>query len=702
VNILIASLAASFAFAVAAAPLDYPPAPKKPVADTFFGTTVTDDYRWLEDGKDPAVRAWSQAQMKVTREELDKLPILPRLREELKDLYTNAPPSHGRMTLAGSFFAMKRQPPKNQPFLVVMKSPADAANERVLVDPNAMESGTTIDWYVPSLDGKYVAVSLSKNGSEDGTAHVFDVATGKETGDLVPRVQWPTGGGSIAWDGKGTGFWYTRYPQGSERSAEDMNFYQQVYFHKLGTPASSDQYAIGKEFPRIAETRLQTTRDGKYTLAQVANGDGRLFSYYLRDPSGKWTRFAEDADKLADVVLGLDGNLYALSLKDAPRGKVLAMPMAGPVLAKAKVVVPQGADTIEEVAATVSRVYVSYVVGGPTEVRVFDTAGKLIKKLPTEPVSSNGLGERLGGDDVMVLSQSYVSPPTWFTYSARDDKLSRTDLIGAYKYNYDDAEVVREMAVSKDGTKVPVNIVMKKGTKRDGSNPLLVTGYGGYGVNISPYFSAFERVWLNHGGIVATVNLRGGGEYGEAWHRAGNLTKKQNVFDDMIGAAEHLVKRGYTKPERLAAIGGSNGGLLMGAIVTQRPDLFRAVWSSVGIYDMLRVELTPNGAFNVTEFGTVKDPAQFKALYAYSPYHHVKDGTNYPAMFFSTGENDGRVDPYNSRKMAARMQAADPNGRPILLRISMDTGHGIGTGLDKRVEQDADGFAFLMSQLGMQ
>jgi prolyl oligopeptidase len=267
--------------------------------------------------------------------------------------------------------------------------------------------------------------------------------------------------------------------------------------------------------------------------------------------------------------------------------------------------------------------------------------------------------------------------------------------------SFADAEVKREMAKSKDGTMVPVNIIMKKGTKLDGSNPLLLYGYGGYGLSERPHFSLWARVWLDHGGVFVTVNLRGGGEYGEAWHLAGNLTNKQHVFDDMIGAAEHVVARGYTKPGRLCAVGGSNGGLLMGAILTQRPDLFRAVWSAVGIYDMLRVENTPNGAFNVTEFGTVKDEAQFKALYAYSPYHHVKDGAAYPAILFSTGENDGRVDPYNSRKMVARLQAADPKGRPILLRISADTGHGIGTSLDKRVAEDADGLAFLMTELGM-
>jgi prolyl oligopeptidase len=242
---------------------------------------------------------------------------------------------------------------------------------------------------------------------------------------------------------------------------------------------------------------------------------------------------------------------------------------------------------------------------------------------------------------------------------------------------------------------------MKKGTKRDGSNPVLLTGYGGYGVSLQPRLYESSRVWLDAGGIYAVANLRGGGEFGEAWHLGGNLTKKQAVFDDMIAVAQHLVERGYTRPERLAAIGGSNGGLLMGAILTQRPELFRAIVAAVGLYDMLRVELTPNGAFNVTEFGTVKDRAQFEALFAYSPYHRVKDGTAYPAVLLTSGENDGRVDPYESRKMAARLQAASSSARPVLLRISMDTGHGQGTPLKTRVEEEADIYAFLMAQLGM-
>ncbi len=701
---LAAALAAAAAFVTSAAQMSYPPAAKKAVTDTYYGEKVADDYRWLENGADPAVKAWSQEQLNVTRQVLDAVPLRAELAKRFKELYESSPARHFDFVDRGQLFAMKRQPPKNQPMLVAMKSPADVAAETVLVDPNTLNAkGTTaIDWYVPSLDGRYVAVCLSENGSEDGTVHVFDTKTAAETGDLVPRAQYPTGGGSLEWDEKGTGFYYTRYPQGKERSGEDVNFYQQVYFHKLGTPASKDTYVIGKEFPRIAETFLRATRDGKYLLAAVANGDGGEFAYYLRGPNGKWTKVAGYADKIRRMVPGRDGRLYALSLKGSPRGKVLAMPLDKPELAKAAVLVPEGEGTVVEIAPAQDRIYVDYMVGGPSVVRVFKLDGKPYPPVPTESIAAVNVAAVLDNGEVLFDIQSYVTPPTVYLYGPKAAKYERTQLVGRYGVSFEDAEVVRDMATSKDGTKVPVNIIMKKGAKLDGSNPTILYGYGGYGVNLTPYFSLANRVWLDHGGVMVIANLRGGGEFGEAWHLAGNLTKKQNVFDDMIAAAEHLIQRGYTKSEKLAVMGGSNGGLLMGAVLTQRPDLFRAVVSDVGIYDMLRVETTPNGAFNVTEFGTVKDPAQYKALRAYSPYHHVKDGTAYPAVLMMTGENDGRVDPYNSRKMAARLQAANASDRPILLRISMDTGHGIGTSLSNRVAEEADRYAFLISQLGMQ
>jgi prolyl oligopeptidase len=681
----------------------YPDTARKPVVDEYFGSIkVTDDYRWLEDRKDPAVIEWTAAQNKVTRAVLDAVPQRNELATRMRELLGSEPVSYSSLVDRGVFFAQKRQPPRNQPTIVVMKSPGDVASERVLVDPLRIDAkGTTaVDFFVPSLDGKYLAVATSVGGSEDGGATVIEVATGKKLSDEVPRVQYPTGGGSIAWDAKSTGFYYTRYPQGKERAAEDANFYQQVYFHKLGTPASADTYEIGSEFPRIAETALESSRDGRYVLASVANGDGGEFAYYLKGAKG-WSKVAEYADKVKHARLGRDGNLYLLSFKDAPRGKVLALPLEQPALASAKTLVPQGEATILDIDVARARLFVTYMVGGPSELRVFDLAGKALAPVPAEAISSVEVGAVLDDGGVLVAVESYVSAKAWFRYSPADGKLTKTRLGGVQKVSFADVEVAREWSTSKDGTKVPLNIIMKKGTKLDGSNPTILYGYGGYGLSMNPYFSLARRVWLDHGGVFVVANLRGGGEYGEAWHLAGNLTRKQNVFDDMIGAGEYLVGHGYTKPGNLAAMGGSNGGLLMGAMITQRPELFRAVVSFVGIYDMLRVELTPNGAFNVTEFGTVKDRAQFDALYAYSPQHRVRDGTPYPSVLLASGENDGRVDPYNSRKFAARLQAATSSGRPVLLRSSGDTGHGQGTALDARIQENVDMYAFLISQLGM-
>jgi len=396
-------------------------------------------------------------------------------------------------------------------------------------------------------------------------------------------------------------------------------------------------------------------------------------------------------------------------LKGSPRGKLVALTLNAPAggLPAAPVVVPESDGVIQGITATTNRLYVDYMVGGPSELRVFTLAGKSLGQLGAEPISTVAIGTRLAGDAILFGSESYVKAFAWYAYNpdVAAAKPVKTELSDAPVFALDGGmpgvDVVREFAVSKDGTKVPVTILYKKGTELNGSNPTLLTGYGGYGVSVSPVFARRYVFWLRHGGVLAVVNLRGGGEYGEAWHMAGNLTKKQNVFDDFIAAAQLLQSRHYTSPDKLAILGGSNGGLLMGAVTVQRPELFHAVVSMVGIYDMLRVEDTSNGAFNVTEFGTVKDPAQFAALYAYSPLHHVKDGTAYPAILFTTGEHDGRVDPWMSYKMAARMQAANPEGQPVLLRVAADAGHGIGTSLASLIDQDADIFSFLFNQLNM-
>jgi prolyl oligopeptidase len=322
---------------------------------------------------------------------------------------------------------------------------------------------------------------------------------------------------------------------------------------------------------------------------------------------------------------------------------------------------------------------------------------------PLPPLSAVYGAVPVGGGDVLFFTTTYVDPPAWYRYDAASGKAIRTALFDTSPIKLDDAEVVREFATSKDGTRVPLNILRLKGAKLDGTHPALLTGYGGYGISTKPFFQGYTaRLWLDQGGIVVDTNLRGGAEYGEEWHKAGALTHKQNVFDDFLACAQYLIDQKYTTPAHLAIMGGSNGGLLMGAAFTQRPDLFRAVVSFVGIYDMLRVELDPNGAFNVTEFGTVENLDQFKALYAYSPYHHVMDGAAYPAILMPTGENDHRVNPMQSRKMLARLQAASASDHPILLRTTSSAGHGMGTALDEAIDQDADMFAFLFDQLGIQ
>jgi prolyl oligopeptidase len=685
-----------------------PETAKKPVTDTYHGVAVADPFRWLEDWNDPAVKAWSEAQNAYARAYLDKLLGRDQLRTRLKDILAAKTTTHGNLQYRpGKLFAMRRQPPKEQPFLVVMPGPDKPEESRVLVDPSAIDTkGTTaIDWYVPSPDGSLVAVSLSKNGSESGDVHIYDVATGKEVHELIPRAQNGTAGGDLAWAPNGKGFYYTRYPRGDDRPEADRDFYQQVYFHKLGTPTESDRYEIGKDFPRIVELRLSVHDQTGRLLVSAQNGDGGEFAFYVRDPDGKYRQVSTFKDRLVQAAFLPNGDLVAVSRQDAPRGKLLRI---GTDLdwKSARVLVPEGKDTIitdfygkPTVVATDNRIYALYQLGGPSEVRVFDLDGKPQPGPKRPAVSAAHNLTPLDGDDLLFAGTSYVEPPGQILFRAKSGETTTTPLNEKPPVSLDDVRVEREFATSKDGTKVPVNILIPKGVERDGKAPCLVSGYGGFNISIEPGFNPAFRVLFDHGMIVAIANLRGGAEFGEQWHEAGRLTHKQNVFDDFAGACQHMIDSKYTSHERLAIEGGSNGGLLMGATLTQLPDLMKCVVTHVGIYDMLRVELSSNGAFNVPEFGTVKNEEQFKALYGYSPYHHVKDGVKYPAVLFLTGANDPRVDPMQSRKMVARLQAATASGAPILLRTSASTGHGAGTALSARVEELTDVYAFIFAQL---
>jgi len=700
---------------------DGPPATRRtPVVDRYHGVEVKDDYRWLEDAASPEVQAWVAAQNKSTRWFLDALPGQEALRRRVREIRAIEVPRFGSLKSAGGrIFALRFRPPQQQPVVVVLSSVDRPDEAKVVVDPNALDAtgGTSIDWYVPSLDGRKVAVSLAKGGSERGDAHVYDADTGRALPDVVTRVNYGTAGGSLAWDAQAAGFYYTRYPRPGERPEADLDFYTQVYYHRLGTPEAQDRYEIGKDFPRIAEIDLRARADGRYLLANVQNGDGGEFEQHLRRPDGSWTRLSRFEDRVLEAVFDpADDSLLVLSRQGAPRGRLMKLPLRAsgplesgrPFLAEGEAVIEPSFsfDPSSKIVATDKHLYLVEQVGGPQRVRVLDRADLEPSVLPLPEASAvYQIVPEPGRDALLVQSASYVEPTAWYRFepgaAGAAGRLAKTGLAVEFPISLRDAAVSREWVTSKDGTRVPLTVIAPNGAKRDGSNPTLLGGYGGYGISQIPFFDPGLRLWLDRGGVLALANLRGGGEFGQAWHDAGRLLLKQNVFDDFIACAEQLVKSGYTSPKRLAIEGGSNGGLLMGAVLTQRPELFAAVVSHVGIYDMLRVELSPNGAFNVPEFGSVKDKAQFEALYAYSPYHHVKDGAAYPPVLLPTGANDPRVDPMHSRKMAARLQAATGGRSLVLLRASAASGHGIGTGLDERIALEADTLAFLFAALGM-
>ncbi|MEJ1970229.1 MAG: prolyl oligopeptidase family serine peptidase [Rhizomicrobium sp.] len=710
-------LAGSVAFAAAAATIaPPPPTPAGTDVETIQGTSVADPYRWLEDWNDPKVKAWSDAQNARTRAYLDALPYRGAVAARLAALIKASSPSYYQLIARGPrIFALYADPKFQQPMLVTLDAAADPASRKALIDPNVLDAKglTAIDWFTPSFDGTRVAVSLSQNGSEEGTLHVYDVATGKEIDKPIADVQFPTAGGSAAWARDDSGFWYTRYP-GTAVPA-DRHFFQQAYFHKLGTDAAKDPLVLGAKdgLERVSEIYLDTRYGRDEAFAQVQRGDGNRWAFYVLPKAGPPIQIATYDDHFAFATLGPDGAVYAISRDGAPNGKIVRLkpPFAPMALAKAPVIVPQsdvaivsgGAEyNLLDLSLSQDRLFVRDIVGGPNQVRVFGLDGKAYGKLPLPEIAGNDDIAPLTNGDVLFDVRTYTRPAYYALWHAATGKTEETGLKMTSPVSFADAEVVRGFATSKDGTKVPVNIVARKGTRLDGTNPVLLYGYGGYGVSGTPFFlGPMWRLWLDAGGIYAAANIRGGAEYGERWHTEGMLLKKQNVFDDFAAVAQYLIDKRYTSHDRLALQGGSNGGLLMGAEITQHPQLARTVISEVGIYDMVRWENDPNGAFNVPEFGSVKDPAQFKVLYGYSPYHHVAKGTSYPAVLLMTGATDGRVNPMHSRKFAAALQAATSSGRPILLRTSANSGHGIGSSLDERIAERTDELTFLFDQMGI-
>ena len=681
--------------------------PKVPVGSTYHGVTVTEDYRWLEDAESDQARSWTNAQDRRARSYLANLPCRDAVRRRVAEVLMAEPVRYDAVRHAGSaYFALKCQPPKQQPFLVVLSDLDDPSDERVLVDPGEIDDSgsTTIGWHQPSPDGSLVAVSLSAHDAQDGTVHVYQATSGELTGAPVALG---TAFGSVAWAGDSSGFWYTRYQSPGDRPGGDVGFYQEVWYHPLGDSLKEDRRELAGVFAdnRIAENFLSASPDGQWVMDRVQKGDGGQWQVFLRaQAGGDWWLVADVSDQVTYAAFG-PGALYLLSRLDAPNGKVLRLPLrAGTTITHAAEVVPEADVTIEggvlasPLAVTDRWLWLLDMDAGWSSLRRFDLHGTPAEPIEVPPGSAVDCLVRLDGDEVAYATESFTKPRSWWRASGQSAPRP-TALRTGTPLDFSGFEVDREFATSTDGTQVPVTLIVPRGTPRDGTAPALLTGYGGYGISLKPRFDPGWLPWLEQGGVVAVAHTRGGGAYGEHWHQAGRLAAKQNVFDDFAGCARFLTGSHLTTSERLAILGGSNGGLLMGAMVPQDPALSRAVVAMVPVMDMLRVELDPNGPPNVGEYGTVSDLELFQVLHAYSPYHNVKDGTAYPAVLLTAGESDHLAKAYHAKKMAARLQAATSSSQPVLLRVRSG-GHGPRS-LDQRVSELADIYAFLFDRLSI-
>ncbi|HWL88103.1 MAG TPA: prolyl oligopeptidase family serine peptidase [Polyangiaceae bacterium] len=682
----------------------YPPTPKHPEKYTVAGVSYEDDYAWLRDEENPAVDPWLDAQNELTNSVIGAYPNLDDLRKRFADITRQSKPTlESIQSTRAGVFGMRRAPSAPQPAVVRVASLDDAQEPRVLFDPSKFDATgqTAIDWYAASPDGSRIAVSLSKDGSEEGSLSVIDTATGKVVDGPISRVQYGTGGGSAAFSGDGKTVFYTRYPAPKERPEADIHFYQQLYRHTLGATVERDERVALPlpELPDIAEIELApASRDGTLVV-RVDVGDGGDHIWFVGRTAHKgtaWSRFAEPADGVAEVVASRDA-LYVLSRKGDLRGSVLRVPSRTPRLAKGKTLVPASDRELTHISVAGDALLAFDIVRGSSRARAFDTSGKLRGDLhlPARATVLPTATTETGAAWVSV--ETFTEPKAIQRVDTRTLDLHKTPYFLESPARFDDLEVTDEVATSRDGTKVPITVLALRGAPRSATTPLLLTGYGAHGMGSTPTFAARRRVWLDQGGVLAIAHVRGGNENGEAWHLAGKRENKQNVFDDFIAAAERLIAQGYTSAPKLAINGWSSGGLLMGAVVTQRPDLFRAAIIGVPLLDLVRFGTWPNGRFNATEVGSMSDPAVAPKLLAYSPYQNAKPAA-YPSILIFSGLTDPRVNSADARIFAAKLQNLSTSDAPVLLRSWAFAGH-VGMNVFKYSEQEAQMLAFIMREL---
>ena len=682
------------------APAGPPLAEKRPLEETFHGIKILDNYRWLEKNS-PATQKWVEEEMSYTRSLLDPLPGRTQIHQRLTELLSigniGVPQLEGR-----HYFYTRRDGMQNQPVLYVREGVG--GKDRVLIDANqlAVDGTVALDWFQASENGKYVAYGTSASGSEMSTLHIIETNTGEILPDTIERTR----AASIAWTHDNFGFYYTRYPKKGDVPDGEEAYHRHVFYHALGTAPDTDQPIFGEGRDLEDWPSVNLDNDGRLLLITVSQGwtKTELFLMDLKKGTPP-TRITTNKNFLYRAT-AYNGRLYIVTNEDAPRYRVFTAEAGNYERDDWKEIIPQTGSVLQNIGLWGDKIVAQYEQNASSQLKIFESDGTSVKDLALPAIGTVwDLSGKWNRDEIFYGFQSFTFAPSIYRYDLKTGVTSLWAKVDAPSIDPAGYEVHQEWFNSKDGTRVPMFIVHKKRLNKDGDNPTLLTGYGGFNISNTPAFRPATYLWLEHGGVYAVANLRGGAEFGEDWHRAGMLGNKQNVFDDMIAAAEHLIAEKYTDKNHLAIQGGSNGGLLMGAMITQRPDLFRAVVCQVPLLDMLHYQDFQIAKLWIPEYGSAESAEQFKWLDAYSPYHHVKPGVEYPATLFMTAESDTRVDPMHAKKMAARMQAEAKNGRsrprPILLRIEPKAGHGAGKPIAKQIEEFTDVYSFLFWQLGV-